>query len=262
MNLQVPVQLIPCPLQRPVVVRHSHQGLSFCLHFFVHLSTSEQVRLQGWIRSSAMLQFTKVVLQIDWIVRGLLEKLQAFYGRFVLATWGIVRGFIVVGRGCDFNELKAFVFVHGFKVQMEVVGETPRGSCILLSNIRSKVRLVDRRRGATFSRSEKEPSKVTRCTGWCWLEKMESAKIRCWNKTHKKWNGNWHWESQHHRVKDGWKRLLNGTQNWAQDKGPTERLEDREKDGKNTSTNSSNKNLKKLKTQSKAAIKPTKLGST
>ena len=23
-------------------------------------------------------------------------------------------------------------------------------------------------------------------------EKMESAKIRCWNKTHKKWNGNWH----------------------------------------------------------------------
>ena len=42
----------------------------------------------------------------------------------------------------------------------------------------------------------------------------------------------------------------------------TERLEDREKDGKLTSTNSSNKNLKKMKTQSKAAIKPTKLGST
>ena len=44
--------------------------------------------------------------------------------------------------------------------------------------------------------------------------------------------------------------------------GPTERLEDQEKDGKMTLTNSSNKNLKKLKTQSKAAIKPTKLGST
>ena len=35
---------------------------------------------------------------------------------------------------------------------------------------------------------------------------MECAKIRCWNRTHKKWNGNWHWESQHHRVKDGWKK--------------------------------------------------------
>ena len=36
-------------------------------------------------------------------------------------------------------------------------------------------------------------------------------------------------------------------------------LEGQEKDGKMTSTNSSNKNLKKVKTQSKAAIKPTKL---
>ena len=35
------------------------------------------------------------------------------------------------------------------------------------------------------------------------IDKMEHAKIRCWNRTHKKWNGNWHWESQHHRVKDG-----------------------------------------------------------
>ena len=24
------------------------------------------------------------------------------------------------------------------------------------------------------------------------LDKMEHAKIRCWNRTHKKWNGNWH----------------------------------------------------------------------
>ena len=24
------------------------------------------------------------------------------------------------------------------------------------------------------------------------LDKMERAKIRCWNRTHKKWNGNWH----------------------------------------------------------------------
>ena len=61
------------------------------------------------------------------------------------------------------------------------------------------------------------------------MYKMESAKIRCWNKTHKKWNGNWHWEPQHHRVKGGWKRLVNGTQNWAQFSRPTERLEDRRK---------------------------------
>ena len=96
------------------------------------------------------------------------------------------------------------------------------------------------------------------------LDKMERAKIRCWNRTHKKWSGNWHWESQHHRVKDGWKRLLNGTQIWVQDIGPTERLEDREKDGKTTSMISSNKYLKKgkMKNQSKAAITPPKLGST
>ena len=49
------------------------------------------------------------------------------------------------------------------------------------------------------------------------MDKMERAKIRCWNRTHKKWNGNWHWELQLHRVKDGWKRLLNGTLIWVQD---------------------------------------------
>ena len=54
------------------------------------------------------------------------------------------------------------------------------------------------------------------------MEKMQCEKIRCWNRTQKKWNGHWPWESQHHRVKqDGWKRLLNGTQKWAQDMGPT-----------------------------------------
>ena len=65
------------------------------------------------------------------------------------------------------------------------------------------------------------------------LDKMERAKTRCWNKTHKKkWNGRkWHWESQHHQVKDGSKRLLNVTQIWVQDIGPTERSEDEEKDG-------------------------------
>ena len=26
------------------------------------------------------------------------------------------------------------------------------------------------------------------------MEKMENAKIRCWNKTHKTWNGDWRWE--------------------------------------------------------------------
>ena len=66
---------------------------------------------------------------------------------------------------------------------------------------------------------------------------------KCW----KKWNGNWHWESPRHQVIDGWERLLTGTLNWAQDTGSTERSGDQEKDGKMTSTNSSNKNLKILK---------------
>ena len=35
------------------------------------------------------------------------------------------------------------------------------------------------------------------------MEKMESGKIRCWNKTHKKRDGNWHWESPLHQAIDG-----------------------------------------------------------
>ena len=42
-------------------------------------------------------------------------------------------------------------------------------------------------------------------------------------------------------------KLRNGTQNSAQNTGPTERLEDQEKDGKMTSTNSSNKLRTRLK---------------
>ena len=53
-------------------------------------------------------------------------------------------------------------------------------------------------------------------------------------------------------------RSLNKAAEW----NPTERLEDREKDWKMISTNSSNKNWKKMKNQSRATIKPTKLGST
>ena len=94
------------------------------------------------------------------------------------------------------------------------------------------------------------------------IEKMESAKIRWWNKTHKKWNGNWHSKTPLHQATDGWERLLTGTLNWAQDTGPTERSGDQEKDGKTTLTNSSNKNLKILKIQLKATTKPTKHGST
>ena len=77
-------------------------------------------------------------------------------------------------------------------------------------------------------------------------EKMDYAKIRCWNRTHKSWNENWHWELQIHWVKDGWKRLLNGAQIWAQDLKLTERWEDREKDGKMTSMISSNQHFQRL----------------
>ena len=92
-------------------------------------------------------------------------------------------------------------------------------------------------------------------------EKMESAKIRCWNKTHKKMK---------------WKLALriatSPSDRWlrkAADRNPE--LSSRykkyrsigrpRKDGKMTSTNPSNKNSKILKTQSKAAIKPTKHAS-
>ena len=33
---------------------------------------------------------------------------------------------------------------------------------------------------------------IKRSTVDAW-DKMEHAKIRYWNRTHKKWNGNWHW---------------------------------------------------------------------
>ena len=78
-----------------------------------------------------------------------------------------------------------------------------------------------------------------------------------------KWNGNWHWELQLHRVRDGWKQLLSGALIWVQDIKLTERLEDREDDGKMTLMIHSNKLLKKkkMKTQSREKIKPTRLRS-
>ena len=33
------------------------------------------------------------------------------------------------------------------------------------------------------------------------MEQMKNAKIRCWNKTHKKWNGDWRWPSERWLIK-------------------------------------------------------------
>ena len=92
-------------------------------------------------------------------------------------------------------------------------------------------------------------------------EKMESAKIRCWNKTHKKTK----WKLALRIATSPSERWLMKTAERNPELSTRYRtnraIGDQEKDGKMTSTNSSNKNLKKLKTQSKAAIKPTKHGS-
>ena len=77
-----------------------------------------------------------------------------------------------------------------------------------------------------------------------------------------KWNGDWRWASQHHRMRDGWSELLNGTQNSAQNTGPTDQMVDQAKDGKTTSTNSSNKLRRRLKIWLKAATISIKIGST
>ena len=66
----------------------------------------------------------------------------------------------------------------------------------------------------------------------------------------------------HHRARNGWQKVVNGTQNSAQNAGPTERLADQGKDGKMTSTNSSNLLRKRQKTRLKAANKSTRHGST
>ena len=58
------------------------------------------------------------------------------------------------------------------------------------------------------------------------------------------------------------KKLQNGTLNSAQNTGPTECLGDQEKDGKMSSTNSSNLKKTRENTLLKAAAKSTKLGST
>ena len=96
------------------------------------------------------------------------------------------------------------------------------------------------------------------------MDTMERAKIRCCNRTHKKMK----WKLTQRIAISPSERWLKKAAEWNAELSSryktTERLEDREKYGKMISTNSSNKNLKKMKmkTQSRAVIKPTKLGST
>ena len=74
------------------------------------------------------------------------------------------------------------------------------------------------------------------------IEKMGNAKIQCWNKTHKKMK---------------W-RLAMRIATSDQNTGPTERLEDQRRDGKMTSTNSSNWLKKRQKILQRVAAKSTK----
>ena len=94
------------------------------------------------------------------------------------------------------------------------------------------------------------------------MEKMERAKIRCWNRTHKQMK----WKLALRIATSPSERWLKKAAEWNPDlrsRYRTNRAIGRpKKDGKMTSTTSSNKNLKKMKTQSREAIKPTKLGST
>ena len=95
------------------------------------------------------------------------------------------------------------------------------------------------------------------------IENMENAKIRCWTKTHDRMK----WKLALRITTSPSDRWLRKAANWNPElstryKKLTERLEDREKDGKMTSMISSNKYLKNLKIQLKATTKPTKHGST
>ena len=103
------------------------------------------------------------------------------------------------------------------------------------------------------SNTHKEAQRCHRKDGKCEDSMLERPK---------KWNGDWRWEQQRHRVRDGWWKLLNGTLNSIQDTRPVQRLEDQGKHGKMTSTNSSNLLRKRQKTLLKAAAKSTKHGST
>ena len=86
------------------------------------------------------------------------------------------------------------------------------------------------------------------------MEKMENAKIRCWNKTHKKRN------ITEGEMVDGCSRMDTRTQLKIQDQ--LSDWETKKKDGKMTSTNSSNLLRTRQKTLVKAAAKSTKHGST
>ena len=96
------------------------------------------------------------------------------------------------------------------------------------------------------------------------LDKMERAKIRCWNRTHKKMK----WKLALRIATSPCERWLKKAAEWNPDlssRYKTNRaMEDREKDGKTRSMISSNKYSKKrnMKTQSNEGFKPTIIGST
>ena len=101
---------------------------------------------------------------------------------------------------------------------------------------------------------------ITRSTDEA-MEKIENAKIRCWNKTHKRMK--WRLELRIAFLpSERWlEKLQNGTLNSAQNTGATEQLGGQEEDGKTTSTNSSNVKETRHQTLLKAATKSTKHGS-
>ena len=78
-----------------------------------------------------MLEFFECHCHCHWVVRGLLEQLQAFYG---VCSCDVRHCslFIVVGLGCDFNEFHPFFFPR-FQGSDGGCWRDPRGSCILLS---------------------------------------------------------------------------------------------------------------------------------
>ena len=96
------------------------------------------------------------------------------------------------------------------------------------------------------------------------MENMAHAKIRCWNRTHKKMK----WKLALRIATSPSERWLKKAAEWNRDLSPryrTNRAIGRpKKDGKVTSMISSNKLMKKrkMKTQSREAIKPTRIGST
>ena len=88
------------------------------------------------------------------------------------------------------------------------------------------------------------------------IEKMENAKIRCWNKTHKRRK----WRLALRMATSPNEKWLMKAAEWnpelsSKHKMRPERLGDQEKDGKTTSTNSSNLKKTRHKTALKAEAK-------